>query len=76
LNVKERMFVLKLRINGEWVELAMDTATVEQVLAYFELQDKIAIVEHNMQVLEKAAHRTNKVADGDTLEIVHFVGGG
>jgi sulfur carrier protein len=67
---------MKLRINGESISVPSDIMTVEHVLEHFKLQDKIVIVEHNMHVLQKADHASRKLAEGDSLEIVHFVGGG
>jgi sulfur carrier protein len=67
---------MKLRINGDDIEIAADVKNVADLLKYFQLQDKVVIVEHNREILEKATHQLTTIADGDQIEIVHFVGGG
>ena len=37
--------------------------------------DKVAI-EHNREIVPKSIFDNVMIADGDTLEIVHFIGGG
>ena len=36
----------------------------------------VLAVEHNLTVLKRAAFETTLVQDGDSIEIVNFVGGG
>lgn len=67
---------MQLRINGEQVELPDSIQTVQDALNHFELKNKVVIVELNQDILEKNAHETTKISDGDQIEIVHFVGGG
>ena len=38
-------------------------------------QQKIA-VEHNLEIVPKSAYETHMLADGDRIEIIHFIGGG
>ncbi|GAB7387201.1 sulfur carrier protein ThiS [Bacillaceae bacterium] len=66
---------MRLTINGEIHELE-NVTTVQELLEHFQLQNKLVIVEHNRTILEKGQHAQVKLADGDQLEIVHFVGGG
>ena len=68
--------MLKLQINGEQVEVANTCTTVTALLSHFELESKVVIVEWNQKILEKSDHETTCLADGDRIEIVHFVGGG
>jgi sulfur carrier protein len=67
---------MKLMINGEVVELSDKVRTIQDLLTYFKLQDKGAIVELNREILEKSSHAEACLSDGDQVEIVHFVGGG
>jgi len=49
---------------------------LDQLIAALELKaDRIA-VEHNGEIVPRAAWPTATVRSGDKLEIVHFVGGG
>jgi sulfur carrier protein len=68
--------MMKIQINGEVVEVANSCTTVTALLLHFGLETKVVIVEWNQHVLEKSDHETTCLADGDRIEIVHFVGGG
>jgi sulfur carrier protein len=67
---------VKLRINGEDVVVSDELRFVSDLLKHFHLHDKIVIVEHNQEILEKTTHDMVSISDGDQIEIVHFVGGG
>lgn len=67
---------MRLIVNGEQHELPDNIQSVQDMLVHFKLQDRIAIVELNKKVLEKEKHHDTPIADGDRVEIVHFVGGG
>ncbi len=51
-------------------------ATVAELLVHFGLDRKIAVVEHNLRILQKNDYSGVQLAAGDRIEIVHFVGGG
>lgn len=67
---------MKLCINGEDIQVSEELKSISDLVHYFHLQDKIIIIEHNHEILEKAVHHQVPVNDGDKIEIVHFVGGG
>jgi sulfur carrier protein len=67
---------MKLSINGNTVEVPDNIRTVSELLQHFKLEQKVAVVERNREILEKKDHPTTEVRDGDVFEIVHFVGGG
>ncbi len=62
-------------MNGEARDVAEGT-TVRALLEALSLGDTLVAVERNRMIVPKAEHATCALADGDTLEIVHFVGGG
>ena len=66
----------KLTINGDPMELPKEITTVQQLLAHFQLDQKVVIVEKNKEILQKDSHESEQVNDGDQIELVHFVGGG
>lgn len=68
--------MMNLLVNGEAVQLPASTETVAELLVHFGLTEKVVIVEHNQVILEKTNHQETRLADGDRIEIVHFVGGG
>ncbi|WP_453996357.1 sulfur carrier protein ThiS [Bacillus nitroreducens] len=67
---------MKIRLNGTQVELPEEVTSVESLLAHYELQNRIAIVEINEDIIQKDDYKTKKLANGDVVEIVQFVGGG
>ncbi|TYR75130.1 sulfur carrier protein ThiS [Rossellomorea vietnamensis] len=67
---------MNLIINSDEVLVDEEVDTVVDLLSYFELDQKVAIVELNRVILEKSMHAETRLANGDVVEIVHFVGGG
>lgn len=67
---------MNLIINSDEIRVDDSVKTVEDLLSYFQLDHKVAIVELNKEILEKGKHAEIKLANGDVVEIVHFVGGG
>jgi sulfur carrier protein len=53
-----------------------DDLTVTGLVAHLGLSDGPVAVEINREIVPRAEHPTRRVASGDTIEIVHFVGGG
>ncbi len=66
---------LRLVVNGDPVEVAEGT-TVRGVVEHLALGSGPVAVERNGDVVPRREHATTTVADGDRIEIVHFVGGG
>jgi sulfur carrier protein len=50
--------------------------TVKDLVAHLGLADGPVAVEINREIVPRAEHPSRKVAGGDAIEIVHFVGGG
>jgi len=70
---------MRLRINGDdrIVDEGLTVAlTVEGLVASLGLAGRRLAIEHNREILPAASWPTKVLADGDELEIVHFVGGG
>jgi thiamine biosynthesis protein ThiS len=57
------------------MELA-DGFTISNLLKQLELDPLLVAVEVNLEIVQKAIYAERRIADGDTIEIVHFVGGG
>jgi len=68
---------VQIRVNGEPREV-VSGATIAGLLEELGLVgDRVRVaVERNRLVVPRAEHATTALADGDVLEIVHFVGGG
>jgi sulfur carrier protein len=50
--------------------------TVASLLEALDLQPGMVVVELNRKILERGSFDASEVAHGDTIELVHFVGGG
>jgi thiamine biosynthesis protein ThiS len=50
--------------------------TVTELLQWLELRPELVVVERNREILDRARYGDVEVEAGDTLELVHFVGGG
>lgn len=61
--------------NGATEALA-DGATVQDLLAQVKLQDRRVAVEVNGEIVPKSLHASHVLGAGDTVEIVHALGGG
>ena len=66
---------MRLTINGEVAE-AIRAATVQELLDELKIVPARVAVEVNLKVVRKAEYETYRLSDGDTVEIVNFVGGG
>jgi sulfur carrier protein len=67
---------LNFQLNGKSVALSEDINSVDKLLSHYQLESRIAVVEVNKEIVKKEDYETRKLTDGDTIEIVHFVGGG
>ena len=72
----ERAATVAVTVNGETRALPAG-ATVASLLAAHALDPRLVVVEHNRTILrDRAALGDVALADGDVVELVHFVGGG
>jgi sulfur carrier protein len=67
---------VKLRINGQQMEVENSVRSIEDLLNFFQLQERIVVVERNGEIVSKEQYSIQTLNDGDQIEIVHFVGGG
>jgi sulfur carrier protein len=66
---------MRATVNGEPVELP-DGLTVSSLLQHLGVRAERVAVERNGEVVKQARHGEQRIASGDVLEIVTFVGGG
>ncbi|HYA63738.1 MAG TPA: sulfur carrier protein ThiS [Candidatus Sulfotelmatobacter sp.] len=64
-----------IQVNGEDRETAAGT-TVAELLSQLGLNSGRLAIELNLRILPKTKWQETRVAEGDRLEIVQFVGGG
>jgi thiamine biosynthesis protein ThiS len=66
---------MKIRVNGEEREIA-DGLNVARLLEELQIRPGRVVVELNRSIVSRETHASTQLKEGDTLEIVHFVGGG
>ncbi len=66
---------MKVQVNGEAKEVPEGT-TVRRLVELLGLADGPVAVEKNGDIVRRAQHASDVLAEGDVVEIVHFVGGG
>ena len=62
-------------VNGEPRVVVRD-GTLLDLLETLHLDPRAVVVEHNHRVVRRPALAAVRVAPGDAIELVHFVGGG
>lgn len=66
---------VRLSVNGE--ERAVEgVASLADLVASLGLEPRKVAVELNLAIVPRSAYPTTALADGDRVEIVHFIGGG
>lgn len=66
---------LTIHLNGEPHEIAAPV-TISALLAQLNIDPRRVAVEHNLTVIKRDRYDAAMIHDGDTIEIVNFVGGG
>jgi len=66
---------MQLIVNGEVRQVA-GTPTVADLVKELGLDRRKVAVERNLEIVPRSLHETVRLADGDRIEIVQFVGGG
>lgn len=67
--------LMKLKINGEERE-AVDGLSLIGLLESLQIRPGRVVVERNREIVPRDSFGSTMLAEGDVLEIVHFVGGG
>jgi len=66
---------VKITLNGEEREVPAGL-TIRDLLAHLDLHERLVVVERNKEIIRRNRYAEVPVDAGDTLELVHFVGGG
>jgi thiamine biosynthesis protein ThiS len=67
--------VITITVNGETRDLE-EPLTIHDFLLTLQLKPEITIVEQNGTIIDKSLFAETRVSDGDTLELIRFMGGG
>ena len=66
---------VKVRLNGKPSEVT-GGQSVRALLESLDLKAGMVVVELNREILERDRYDEFTIGEGDTIELVHFVGGG
>ena len=66
---------MNITLNGQAKSLNEDTY-LSQLIKELNIEGRRIAVEINQQIIPKSEHTTYKIQDGDSIEIVHAIGGG
>ena len=67
--------MIKIKLNGKDKEIN-DRMSVSRFLEELKINPEGVVVELNLQVLNKAKYGATDLKEGDSVEIINFVGGG
>jgi thiamine biosynthesis protein ThiS len=66
---------IEIQLNGE-NRVVEDGLSLQELLRSFDLRPELIVVEHNGEIVRRDRYAGIVVEAGDSLELVHFVGGG
>jgi thiamine biosynthesis protein ThiS len=66
---------IRVRLNGKERDVTAGQ-TVRALLESLDLHPSLVVVELNREILARDTYADVPVREGDTIELVHFVGGG
>jgi thiazole synthase len=66
---------LAITVNGEPRRVPAP-ATLADLLRHLNLDPRTIVVEHNRRIVRRPQLHETALAEGDSVELVHFVGGG
>jgi len=69
------MSSLSIQLNGE-ARVVPGPMTLAGLLEHLGLDQRAVVVERNRDIVRRPQLATTPVAEGDVIELVHFVGGG
>jgi len=69
------MSELRLTVNGD-PRLVPGPATLTDLLTHLRLDPRMVVVELNREIVRRQFLSDRPLKDGDSVELVHFVGGG
>jgi len=66
---------MNLTVNGDLRSFEV-LANLTELVRALGLDTKKVAVERNLEIVPRSAYGRTRLADGDRIEIVHFIGGG
>lgn len=69
------MSTIKIEVNGKEVEI-QENSTVQDFIIERQITGTMFVIEKNLKIVQKDEYSTEKISDGDKIELVGFFGGG
>jgi len=66
---------IKIEVNGKEIEI-QDNSTVQDFVIERKVTGTMFVIEKNLKIIQKDEYGTEKIAQGDKIELVGFFGGG
>ncbi|SDI66404.1 sulfur carrier protein [Pseudomonas flavescens] len=66
---------MHIQLNGETLELP-EGASVADLIEHLQLAGRRVAVERNLDIVPRSQYANTPLAEGDSLEVVHAIGGG
>lgn len=66
---------IKITVNGDTREFD-SKSSLDDLLRVLDLDPRMVVVEHNRSIVRRPQLAATSLEDGDSVELVHFVGGG
>lgn len=73
--IRNEVSTIDIMLNGERQAIPAG-ATLLDMLGALSLDPRTVVVEHNRQIVRRDGLGEIRIASGDAVELVHFVGGG
>ncbi|MGG4467021.1 sulfur carrier protein ThiS [Paenibacillus alvei] len=67
---------MNIQLNGKSIDVPDDIGTLQDLLVWYGLQDRMVIAELNREIIKKETYQSTVLTEKDILELIHFVGGG
>jgi len=67
---------LNIKLNGKDIQILNHLKTIKDLLTEYQLDNRIVIVELNKEIIFKEQYDSTILSNGDSVELIHFVGGG
>ncbi len=66
---------IRITVNGDTREFDPESS-LDDLLRVLDLDPRMVVVEHNRSIVRRPQLTATLLEDGDSVELVHFVGGG
>lgn len=69
------MSTIKIEVNGREVKI-QENSTVQDFIIERKVTGTMFVIEKNLKIVQKNDYLTEKITEGDKIELVGFFGGG